>query len=157
MDNSSFVRIRRAQALDQTSIRALICKARINPLGLHWRRFKVAVDQGGNVIGCGQIKKHRDGSRELASIAVARSWRNKGIASSLIHRLLSTEMNPVWLMCRSELMPFYEKFNFRVVLKIEDMPPYFQRVMKFWEVLGTLRGERYIGKVMVWSREEGTG
>jgi len=151
MDHSLDVQIRPAQAADQAAIRAMICKTRINPLGLDWQRFVVAVDQEDNLIGCGQIKKHRDGSYELASIAVEEDWRNRGVASRLIHHLLKVDLSPIWLMCRSDLVPFYEKFNFDVVYQNQDVPPYFQRMMKLWNVLGKLRGGRRIGNVMVWS------
>ncbi len=154
MDHSLNVQIRPAQAADQRAIRAIIRKTCINPFDLDWQRFVVAVDQGADLIGCGQIKEHKDGSYELASIAVVEDWRNRGIASRLIHHLLKTDVSPIWLMCRSDLVPFYEKFNFHVVGQIEDVPPYFQRVMKLWNVLGKLRGGRQIGNVMVWSVEK---
>ena len=149
MDHSLSVQIRPAQAADQGAIRAIIRKTRINPLGLDWQRFVVAVDQEDNLIGCGQIKEHKDGSYELASIAVEEDWRNRGVASRMIHHLLKTDVNPIWLMCRFDLVPFYEKFNFRVVYQIEDVPPYFQRMMIIWNLLGKLRGVGPIGNVMV--------
>jgi GNAT superfamily N-acetyltransferase len=64
------------------------------------------------LIGCGQIKPHRDGSRELASIAVQKGWRRQGIAAAIIQRLLADEPPPVWLTCMDRLVPFYEQFGF---------------------------------------------
>ena len=60
-----------ATAEQETAVKSLIRAVHINPLGLDWRRFVVAVDEEGAVIGCGQVKPHGDGTRELASIAVA--------------------------------------------------------------------------------------
>ena len=53
---------RPAQASDEAAIKALIRTVNINPMGLKWQRFLVALDKNGQLIGCGQIKSHRDGS-----------------------------------------------------------------------------------------------
>jgi len=114
MNASISFQIRHAKSGDQASIRSLIRKVGINPLGLDWRRFYVAVDQGDQIIGCGQIKFHKDGSRELASIAVDEKWRGRGIATSVIQQLLR-EGEGLWLVCRKGLVPFYERFGFKEV------------------------------------------
>ena len=62
--------VRPATREDFPAIRSLIHTVRINPTGLGWRRFLVAVTPQGRLLGCGQIKLHADGSREMASIAV---------------------------------------------------------------------------------------
>jgi N-acetylglutamate synthase-like GNAT family acetyltransferase len=67
--------LRRARQPDAPAIRRLIRQVGINPLGLDWRRFLIAVDAGGQLVGCGQVKPHADGSLELASIAVQPAWR----------------------------------------------------------------------------------
>jgi N-acetylglutamate synthase-like GNAT family acetyltransferase len=72
----------------QPTIKALIGQARLNPLGVNWRRFVVAVDESGTIIGCGQLKPHRDGSLGLASIVVAPIWRGQGVARAVIEHLL---------------------------------------------------------------------
>ena len=41
----------------------------------------------GEVIGCAQIKPHRDGSRELASLVVHPDYRGQGIARRMIQYL----------------------------------------------------------------------
>ena len=91
--------IQTATKAHQSAIKALIRDAGINPMGLKWERFWVAVDAAGNLIGCGQVKPHRDGSRELASIAVAREWRRQGIARELIEMLVEQHPLPLWLTC----------------------------------------------------------
>ncbi|RPI82657.1 MAG: GNAT family N-acetyltransferase, partial [Chloroflexi bacterium] len=63
-------KIREASQRDFKYIKKLIYSVRINPIGLDWRRFIVATDPEDSILACGQIKRHYDGSRELASIAV---------------------------------------------------------------------------------------
>lgn len=112
------------------AIKALIRAVQINPIGLKWPRFLVAVTLGGELIGCGQVKPHRDGLRELASVAVKKAWRNQGIASAIIEALLAGHPAPIWLTCANRLIPFYEQFGFSEVIRYRDMPFYF-RLAKF--------------------------
>jgi amino-acid N-acetyltransferase len=120
--------LRPATAVDQPAIKTLIRTVRINPFGLDWRRFVVAVDDDGQIIGCGQIKPHGDGSRELASIAVAKEWRGRGIARAVIERLMSTAVPPLWLTCVSNNVSLYEKFGFCEIGDPAAMSPYFRRL-----------------------------
>ena len=129
--------IRPAESSDQQAIQKLIRQARINPTGLAWERFLVAVDKNGKVIGCGQIKPHSDGSRELASIAVIPEYRHQGIASTLIEELLAKSTGELYLMCRSSLGPFYERFGFRSV-EGNDLPPYFKRMKRLARLIKSL-------------------
>jgi amino-acid N-acetyltransferase len=120
--------LRPATAVDQPAIKSLIRAVRINSFGLDWRHFIVAINGDGRLIGCGQIKAHGDGSRELASIAVTRQWRGQGVARAIIERLLSTAVPPLWLICVSTNVPLYEKFDFHEVRQPAAMPPYFRRL-----------------------------
>ena len=129
--------IRPAEISDQQAIQKLIRQARINPTGLAWERFLVAADQNGKVIGCGQIKPHSDGSRELASIAVIPEYRHQGIASTLIEELLAKSTGELYLMCRSSLGPFYVRFGFRSV-EGNDLPPYFKRMKRLARLIKSL-------------------
>jgi N-acetylglutamate synthase-like GNAT family acetyltransferase len=72
--------LRSAQARDEMVIKGLIRETRLNPMGLKWPNFVVAEDEQGQFIGCGQIKTHKDGTRELASIAVVKAWRGRDVA-----------------------------------------------------------------------------
>ena len=65
-------------------------------MGLDWRHFIIAVDPENQLIGCGQIKPHRDGSSELASIAVQPEYQGQGIGKALIERLLSETRAPLF-------------------------------------------------------------
>jgi amino-acid N-acetyltransferase len=126
--------IRPAAKEDAGAVRTLIRTVKINPLGIYWPRFLIAVDDENRLIGCGQIKVHQDGSHELASIAVAPAWRGQGVASVLVKRLITTSKQPLYLTCRSHLGAFYERFGFKVVQPAE-MPPYFRRVYRLFTLL----------------------
>lgn len=122
--------VRTAMQEDFPAIRQLIHTVQINPMSLDWRRFLVATSPKGVLLGCGQIKLHSDGSKEIASIAVKQEERGKGIARSIISALIKLEPErPLYLMCRSRLNSFYEKFGFRAII-LEEMPHYFKRISR---------------------------
>jgi N-acetylglutamate synthase-like GNAT family acetyltransferase len=122
--------IRPAGKEDFPAIRDLIHTVRINPMGLDWRRFLIAVGPASQFSGCGQIKLHSDGSRELASIAVPDRFRGQGVARALIEALLARETTrPLFLMCRAELKSLYARFGFKEVGG-EGLPRYFQRIKR---------------------------
>jgi N-acetylglutamate synthase-like GNAT family acetyltransferase len=122
--------VRTATRKDFPAIRGLILEVHINPTGLDWRHFLVAVTPESELIGCGQIKPHFDGSRELASIAVQEQARGQGVARAIIQELLRREtMRPLFLMCRARLESLYKKFGFYPIGPIE-MPLYFRRISR---------------------------
>lgn len=150
----SRVTFRAATAADQPAIKALVRAAGINPLGLDWRRFTVALDNNGELIGCGQIKPHADGSRELASIAVTPAWQKQGLGRALIEHLMETAVPPLWLTCHSRLIPFYQKFGYREVTAGEALPAYFDRLRRFSGLTRLfIRGPGYLA-IMVWGIDQ---
>lgn len=148
-------RLRAAEAREQQAIKGLVRAVRINPLGIHWQRFIVAVDADNALIGCGQVKQHRDGSRELASIAVVTAWRKRGVARAIIVYLLHAHPAPLWLTCMSQLVPFYEQFDFQEVKDTAQMPPYFRRIYRLYNLF--TRGRRTGGYLAIMVRASGTG
>lgn len=132
--------LRPAQENDTAAINRLIKEGRINPTGLDWRRFLLAVTATGEVIGCGQIKPHRDGSSELASIAVAEIWRGKGVAGEIIRQLIAGHEGPLYLMCRSGLGELYQKFGFRL-LEPDEMPRYFKHISVVGRIISALQSQ----------------
>jgi N-acetylglutamate synthase-like GNAT family acetyltransferase len=149
--------IRPAIKKDQAAIRALIRQAGINPMGIGWRRFLIAVNEGDELIGCGQVKPHRDGSLELASIAVEETWREQGIGRAIMTHLLDKYDPPLWLTCLSEMVPFYEKFGFVEIKEPEKMTPYFRFAKRFFRLYQLLTRRNIRLAVMVWKRDQRLG
>jgi N-acetylglutamate synthase-like GNAT family acetyltransferase len=137
--------IRPAVESESGQIKELINLVEINPTGLDWKRFLVAVNDCGQVIGCGQIKSHGREIRELASIAVHPEVRGQGIARAVIERLLQETPKPLYLMCVSHNGAMYKKFGFRV-LTDEQMPRYFSRIKKLFDLADIFRksGEKLL-------------
>lgn len=121
--------LRSAREKDAAPIKDLIHSAGINPMGLDWRRFIVAVDAQDQVIATGQVKPHGRDIHELASIAVVPQYRGQGIARAVIEHLLEDGPRPLYLTCRSRLEPLYRKFGFQTI-PYDEMPRYYQRISK---------------------------
>ena len=119
--------IRPARETDARPINDLIQLVGINPMGLDWRRFIVAVNDRDEMIACGQIKPHGADIHELASIAVQPDQQGTGLARLIIETLLKDSPRPLYLMCESSLGAFYERFGFGVVEQ-DEMPRYFRRI-----------------------------
>lgn len=132
--------LRQATENDSPAIRQLIHRVGINPMSLDWRRFVVAVDDSGRLLGCGQLKPHGKEIVELASLAVQPDRRYQGIARAIIEELLRRAARPLYLICRSELGPFYQKWGFRA-LELREMPKYFQRLVRLAGFFAPLAGE----------------
>ena len=137
--------IRPAREADAAQIRSLIHRVGINPTGLDWKRFVVAVNDQDEMVGCGQLKPHGQEVQELASIAVSPEHQGKGIGRAIIEHLLEDSPRPLYLMCESSNGPLYEKFGFRAI-PYEEMPRYFQRISKLAGLVTTLarREERLL-------------
>jgi N-acetylglutamate synthase-like GNAT family acetyltransferase len=121
--------LRPATETDFPEIKALIRQVRINPTGLDWRRFTVAVEGSGQMVACAQLKPVPGGLTELASLAVRPAFRQQGIARALIEHLLEEAPRPVYLTCRSSLGKLYEKFGFRA-LEADETPAYYRRLQR---------------------------
>ncbi len=132
--------LRPATESDFPAIRRLIHEVGINPMSLDWHRFVIAVDGDDRMLGCGQLKPHGKDLIELASIAVESNYRDRGIARAIIEHLLERAPRPVYLICRSSLGPFYERWGFRS-LALQEMPAYFRRLARLARVFAPLAGE----------------
>ena len=139
------ISIRPARETDAAQIRDLIHLVGINPMGLDWKRFVVAVNERDEMLGCCQLKPHGQEVLELASIAVYPEKQGRGIARAIIEYLLKDSPRPLYLMCQSSLGAFYEKFGFRAI-SYEEMPRYFQRITRVVGLATTLarREERLL-------------
>ena len=124
------ISIRAATAADQKTLVRLVREAQINPADIKWRHFTVAVDdETGEIVSIGQIKKHGDGSEELASIATVPAYQRRGLAHQVIERLIAGHSGRLFLTCLNTMSPFYEQFGFRVIDK-DEMTPYYRRMVK---------------------------
>ncbi len=130
--------LRSATADDERLIKAFVHMANLNPLDLDWRHFTVAENSAGEMVAVGQIKTHRDGSTELASIVVRPDHRGQGLARAIIEHLMASHSGDLYLMCASRLGPLYEKFGFRAIGELE-MPRYFRRINKLAGLADWLR------------------
>lgn len=142
--------IRKATKHDSAFIRRLILRVGINPLGLDWRRFLIAVNEDGVKIGCAQTKTHKDGARELASVAVVPLYRHQGVAQDLIRKILDDQEAPIYLTCRGSLVSFYERSGFKEMVDLDSMPAYFRKVKR---VFNWLEKRKWVERlaVMVWN------
>ena len=140
--------LRSARQEEANQIYQMVRQARINPTNLDWSRFVVAITEDNQLVGCVQIKPHKDSSRELASLVVTPGKRRQGIARALVRHMQLHHAPPLYLTCRAELGPFYEQFGF-ITLSVEQMPPYFKRLKRLVSMY-----ERYQQKqlllVMAW-------
>ena len=142
--------LRRARADDQATIRALVRGERLDPMTLDWPNFLVAEDDGGRLIGIGQIKPLR-GARELGSLVVVPDWRERGVGAALIRALMADEPGPLFLVCRPMRVPYYRKFGFREIRLGEAQGALWVKAALI-RVAG-LVGVR--GAVMRWDRPDG--
>ena len=147
MTQEQHYRLRPARAEDSQIIRSLVRKEHLNPMGIHWPHFTVAVDQNEAVIGCAQVKIHSDGSRELASLVVENRWRGQGIARALITSLLNEHPGVIYLTCTARLETLYQRFGFQV-LTPGEMPPNFRPMYHLFNGLLSLIGRSGGFKVM---------
>lgn len=108
----------------------------------------VAVSSDDEIVGIGQLRPHRDGSMELASIAVKKKWRGQGIASSIVEHLIAQHDGPLYLTCASPMESFYIPFRFEKVTDSKQMPPYFRRVWRLFRLLTTVRADGVTLSVM---------
>jgi N-acetylglutamate synthase-like GNAT family acetyltransferase len=131
-------KIRPALESESTQITDLIHLVGINPSGLDWKRFVVAVNDEGKVISCGQLKPHSEGIVELASIATLPEYRGQGLARAVMEDLLQKAPRPLYLMCMAHNGPMYEKFGFHTIEE-EEMPKYFRRINKLFHVADVFR------------------
>lgn len=144
--------LRPAEAADQMLIRRMILTAHLNPFHLHWVNFIIAESVSGEVLGCGQIKPHRDGSRELASIYVVPEARGRGVARKIIEELLSKEMPPLWLICQRSLTDLYRGLGFQEVEELAQLPVNLRRMKRLIRIFSGRRSGDILA-VMRWDVE----
>jgi N-acetylglutamate synthase-like GNAT family acetyltransferase len=125
--------IRPAVEEDQQVIVSLVRRARLYPSNLHWSRFMVAEVQG-RIAGLRQVKIHKNGTREIASGYVRPEFRRQGISARLMNEILAKETRPLYLMCNSKWVHYYEQFGFYRVPS-NELPRDFGRKFQIWKLM----------------------
>lgn len=108
--------IRPATEADRSVILRLMRPRDYNRINLQPTCFLVA-EAAGEVIGIGQIKRHRDGTPELASLVVAPERRGEGIGHALVRALVARHQGPLYLFCLAALESFYTDLGFQRVTR----------------------------------------
>ena len=99
----------------------MVRAAQLNPINVRWQNFTIA-EEAGRIVGIGQLRPHSDGSRELASLAVAPEFQRRGIGSQLMCALLAKQTPPIYLFCEDELERYYTRFGFRLIDTPKKLP-----------------------------------
>ncbi len=143
MTGMSAFTIRSAIQADQPTITRMVREAGINPMSLKWPHFIVAED-GGRTVGIAQVKQHRDGTRELASVAVVPDRQGQGIGSAMVRELIARHGQDVLhLTCLDARQGYYERFGFRRLGR-KEYPTYFARMVPLFNSIGRLFRQRII-------------
>ena len=119
------VNLRPGQAADREAILALMRPGDYNRVNLKPTGFIVAETEG-QIVGIGQIKRHRDGTPELASLVVAEPYRQQGIAGRIVQQLVDQHQQAhptegLYLFCLAALEHYYQRFGFQTV-KRQQLP-----------------------------------
>ena len=125
--------IRRATVADQTSIRRLVRQAKLNPRSLDWRAFVIAEAEG-KPVGVAQVRRHRDGSMELASLVVVAKDRGHGIATDMVDALLSEETQPVFTLLDRRYAEHFTRWGFQPI-PATDLPAPLRRQLRVGQVV----------------------
>lgn len=123
-----------AVAGDSAAILSLVRAERLNPNDLRWSNFLVA-KEGDAIVGAVQIRRHRDGSRELGSLVVVRDRRGAGVAGRLIDAALAREAGAVHMVTGKEHAAHFGRWGF-VAVRAIDAPRSIRRNYCLGQAIG---------------------
>jgi N-acetylglutamate synthase-like GNAT family acetyltransferase len=89
--------IRPARPADRAEVLALLESQKGLEIAFEPEEFMVATE-GGQVVACGRLRTHADGSLELASVATHPGHRGRGVASALVQALLRDVQQDVYAL-----------------------------------------------------------
>lgn len=122
--------IRPARQDEAGAIWRAVVRAKLPPRDLDWRRTLVA-EQGGRMVGVGQLRPHADGSHELASLAVLPAAQGKGAGSALVAALSARAPGRLYLFCREGLVGYYARLGFAPLPTDAPLPAELARRVAF--------------------------
>jgi N-acetylglutamate synthase-like GNAT family acetyltransferase len=128
--------IRPASEADRAAILGLMRPRDYNRIHLKPECFMVA-EEAGRVIGIGQIKRHGEGTPELASLVVAADRRGTGVGSAIVRSLVAHHSGLLYLFCLVALEGYYAQFGFRRARPAE-LPLLLAGILGLGNLLGRL-------------------
>jgi N-acetylglutamate synthase-like GNAT family acetyltransferase len=128
--------VRSATETDRSAILSLMRQGDFNRVNLKPVCFVVA-EVDSQVIGVGQIIRHRDGTAELASLVVAADRRSQGVGSAIVRALLARHTGVLYLFCLAELEGYYARFGFSKIER-STLPRSLARIHRFGNWFGRL-------------------
>jgi GNAT superfamily N-acetyltransferase len=75
------------------------------------------------IVACAKWQ-HYDSYSQLERLYVDRQWRQSGIGSSLVERLIGQTLQPIYILSDPGLVDFYQRFGFRPI-DWNDLPANF--------------------------------
>ena len=114
----------------------------------------MAVSDEGVLIGCGQVRPHKGGIWEMASVAVDKAWRGKGLAIAGGKFIVNSSPRPLWGTCISTSMPFYQRFGAVEVVDPKQMPSFLRFRRRLANILFRLARKKEYLAVMVLDRRK---
>jgi N-acetylglutamate synthase-like GNAT family acetyltransferase len=114
----NMIMVRRAEEKDKGPARKMLKDVDIFYNALEFKDFWVAED-GGEVVGCAQLEE-LPGFFYLGSVATAPSAAGKGIARSMLDKLLKGLSKDTYLY--TVIPDFFKKFKFSVCQPIPGLP-----------------------------------
>jgi len=105
--------IREATAEDDSTIKTMIRRARLDPTSLKWQNFLIAEHEG-DIVGIGQIKPY-PGCEELGSLVTKRDYRGQGVGEQMIVALEARAGRPLYLLCAAKMESYYQRFGYEAI------------------------------------------
>jgi N-acetylglutamate synthase-like GNAT family acetyltransferase len=132
-DEDVLERVRPAMRDDQAVIARMVHQAGLNPRSLDWHAFVIAeVDD--EPVGVAQVRRHSDGSRELASLVVMAEHRGRGIAGRMIDALLSETTDPVFTLLDRRYAGHFTRWDFQPIAAA-DLPRSMRRQLRIGQLV----------------------
>jgi len=110
--------IEAAKAADLPEIDELIAAVKGDRADLGAEQFVVAKSEHARILGCGRLRPYPDFC-EIASMAVADDVRANGIGRAIVSRLLERYAGTIYLICEDEVVEFFRRFEFELILEAE--------------------------------------